>query len=111
MEGPAVQKEIAQFFVRGRHANASSIYISQVFFDIPKRVRLQFSHIVIFAINNKMEMNLLWRQFGSDLRYEDFVSLYYEAVSEPYSFLLIDKQSPFQAMRYRRRFDSLLCIK
>jgi hypothetical protein len=46
---PVIQKKIIPYFSRGRHENISSIYVSQKFHRIPKDMRENATHIVLFS--------------------------------------------------------------
>ena len=56
-------------FIRGRKLNISLIFITQLYFKVPKDVRLNHS---------------------SDINTNDFANIYRKCTSEPYSFLVDD---------------------
>eukprot|EP00732_Lithocolla_globosa_P000008 Lithocolla_globosa_v1_NODE_1_length_16663_cov_42.954359.p8 type:complete len:231 gc:universal NODE_1_length_16663_cov_42.954359:4342-3650(-) len=101
------QSVISEYFVAGRHANCSVIYLSQSYFKTPQLVRLNCNYFCIYETtgNNLTE---LAKEHGGSLEPKVFKELFRKAVSDPYSFFLIDKKTRDKKMRYRRNFDHLL---
>lgn len=104
------QNDIVDVFVRGRHANCSCIYITQCYFPVHKNIRLNCNYFVIFKIDSKRELLELQKDHAINIGKDDFLKLYMHAVSEPYSFFVIDKRTNFPPLSYRRRFDGLSSI-
>jgi len=101
------QNSIIDVFVRGRHANCSCIYLTQCYFPVHKNIRLNCNYFVIFKIDSKRELLELQKDHAINIGKDDFLKLYMDAVSEPYSFFVIDKRTNFPPLSYRRRFKGL----
>ena len=47
---------VTELFIRGRKLNISIVFITQLYFKVPKDVRLNFTHLFIMKIPNKGEL-------------------------------------------------------
>ena len=43
-----IQSKIANHFTDGRHHNISPIYLSQSYYDVPQKIRLNSSHMLLY---------------------------------------------------------------
>lgn len=102
---------INDYFTRCRHKNCSIIFIGQIYFLIPRAVRLNLSHIILFNNGNNKEISLLYNELGSDLTKEQFKKMYLEATSPKYNFLLIDKNTDDIMLKYRKNFNEIYIPK
>ena len=65
-------------------------FITQSYFFVPKKVRLNWALALIMKINNKRDLQNVASNHFSDSDYkEDFVKIYKECTKEPFSFLTI----------------------
>ena len=103
------QKVFTDFFLRGRHKNASVIYISQSYYAVPKDLRLNCNYFVLFDFQNGRELEQFQRDHATHIDRKDFIELYRDAVDQPYSFMVIDKHTKLQPLMHRKQFDGLCC--
>ena len=75
-----------ELFIRGRKLNVSIVIITQLYFKVPKDVRLNSTHFVIMKISNKRELQQIAVNHSSDTDPKDFMKIYRKCTSEPYSF-------------------------
>ena len=81
---------VTEFFIRGRKLNISLAFITQSYFNVPKDVRLNTTHIFIAKSPNKRELRDIVINHSSDTSTKDFTNIYKECTAEPYSFLFND---------------------
>jgi len=101
------QDVFEQFVIRGRHKNASVIYLTQSYFSTPKDLRLNCNFFVLFDVQSKRELIDIQKDHATNIGKDKFVKLYSEATMDPYSFFVIDKQTRNIPLMYRKCFDGL----
>ena len=83
--------------------NTSLVIITQSYFSVPKKVRLDSTHYLIMKIHNKRELQNIATNHPADIDYKDFMKIYRKCASEPYSFLTIDTTLPVNnPLRFRK---------
>jgi hypothetical protein len=106
------QKIIEDLFIRGRKTpNCSIIYQTQSIFDTPPLLRKQTNYIILLNVNDEGEITEIAKRYRSGISFEKFKKLYYECISEPFGFMVIDRKSNDICMKYRCGFDRLYCPK
>ena len=81
---------VTKFFIRGRKLNISLVFITQLYFKVPKDVRLNTSHFFVAKIPNKRELQQIAINHSSDINTKDFTNIYGKCTAEAYSFLVND---------------------
>ena len=77
-------------FIRGKKLNISLAFITQSCFKVAKDVRLNSTHFFIMKIPNERELQQIALNHSSDINTKDFINIYRECTSTPYSFLVND---------------------
>ena len=77
---------VTELFIRGRKLNISLVFITKLYFKVPKDVRLNTTHFFIAKIPNKRELRDIAINYSSDIKTEDFINIYKECTAEPYFF-------------------------
>ena len=96
---------MTELFIRSRKLNISLVFIIQSYFNVAKDVRLNTSHFFITKIQNRRELQEIARNHSLDIKSEDFINIYRECTSKPYSFLVIDTTlSSDNLLRFRKLF-------
>ena len=83
------------------------MFLTQSYFSVPKDMRLNCTHYVIFKLSNKRELQNIAISHSSNINYKDFVKIYRDCTKEPYNFLTIDTTQPVDK-RFRKIFNDLL---
>ena len=103
------QSQIEQLYIRGRKlaGGVSLIYLSQSFYTIPRKVRLQCNYIILRKIPSSRDVNGILKEFSLGVNKEELIKIYQFCVGKSItSFLLIDLNcDPDQA--FRRNFEVL----
>ena len=98
---------LKELFIRCRKLNFSLCFLTQSYFSVPKNVRLNCTHYIIFKLNNKRELQNIAINHSANIDYKDFLKIYRDCTKEPYNFLTIDTTQPVDE-RFRKNFrDSL----
>ena len=86
------QKLIDPFFTRGRHNDLDVYYLSQSYFDLPKRTIRNNSIIIILFQQTLKDVQHIYTDIaGFDMSYDEFKSLCREAWWERYNYLLTNR--------------------
>ena len=94
---------IKDLFIRCRKLNISLAFITQVYFSVPKDVRLNSTHYLIMKTNNKKELQNIAINHSADIDYKDFMKIYRKCTKEPFNLLTIDTTLPASnPLRFRK---------
>ena len=92
------QQLLKDLLIRCRKLNISLCFFTQSYFSVPKEVRLNYTHDIIFKLNNKGELQNIAINHSADIKdyedykdikiikdYKDFVNIYRDCSKEPYN--------------------------
>ena len=88
------QQVLKDLFIRCRKLSISLCFLTQSYFGVPKDVRLNCTHHIIFKLNNKRELQNIAINDSADIDYKDFIKIYRDCTKEPFNFLTIDTTQP-----------------
>ena len=98
-------------FIRGRHSGISVWFSSQKFkLSIPRIVRLNCSHYIIFRLGQKSERDDVLAEFSALVDMNTLLDIYTDATSEPYSFLYIDRTKHNLNEIFHKKFNQVYNI-
>ena len=100
---------VTELFIRVRELNIFLVFITKSYFKVPKDVRLNSTHFFIMKIPNKSELQQNARNHSSDISTKDFIKIYKNFTTEPYSFLVNDAVlAPDNPLRFRKNLFNIL---
>ncbi|EGZ06629.1 hypothetical protein PHYSODRAFT_319473 [Phytophthora sojae] len=67
LEPKKTQAQIGQYFIRGRKAGFSMIYISQSYFGIPKTIRINSQYVILGKNLTNRDLGIICRDFPTDI--------------------------------------------
>ena len=80
-----IQEKIANHLTDGRHHKISPIYLSQSYYDVPQKIRLNCSHMILYPPLTKNNLQMIARE--NLLNPNLFDKL------KKYEFLFVDKEN------------------
>ena len=83
MSDKKAQQVLKDLFIRCRKLSISLCFLTQSYFSVPKDVRLNCTHYIIFKLNNKRELKNIAINHSADIDYKDFVNIYRNCTKEP----------------------------
>ena len=99
--GSSNSRFIDQFFIRGRHNNLDIYYLSQSYFDLPKRTIRNNSNKIILFNRTLKDIEHIYRDVaGYDMNYDEFKDLCRKSWDEDYNYLFIDRSKKRDQGRY-----------
>ena len=99
-------------FTRCRKLNISIVFITQLYFKVPKDVRLNSTHFFIMKILNKRELQQIALNHSSDYDFKDLIKICTKCTAEPYSFLVNDTTLPSDdVLKFRRNLLKIYILK
>ena len=88
------KQALKELFIRCRKLNISLCFLTQSYFSVPKDVRLNCTHYIIFKLNSKRELQNIAINHSADIDCKDFVNIYRNCTKGPYNFLTTDTTQP-----------------
>ena len=101
MSNKKAQQVLKELFIKCRKLNISLCFLIQSYFSVPKDVRLNCTHYIVFKLNNKRELQNIAVNHSADIDY-----IYRNCTKEPYNFLTIDTTQPVDK-RFKKDFNDL----
>lgn len=89
-ETAKAQRPIADFFIRARKKNASLIYISQSFYQVPKLIRDNINYLIIKQVSSMKNLTMIMRECSLGIDKKQLKDMYNDATKTKTDFLLLD---------------------
>ena len=78
-----------ELFITRRKLNISLVFITQYFFVVPKKIRLNSTHYSVITIPNKRHLQQITFNHSSDTDFQDFMNLCKKCTAKPFSSFFI----------------------
>ena len=82
-----------------------TLFFNTIIFLVPKDVRLNCTHYILFKLNNRRELQNIAIDHSVDIDYKDFIKIYRVCTKEPVNFLTIDTTKD---NKFIKNFDEIL---
>ena len=100
------QNKAEDYYTKGRHNNASSIYIAQNFYKLPRQtIRSNSNLIVLFSLPNKDLQNIHQDIISTDMDWKEFSEFCKDTFNKPHSFIVINRESDIFQGKYQSNFN------
>ena len=101
------QTEYISLFSRGRQRGINCIYLSQRYYNVPKMIRANLSHCILYRGMGNSELLSVMRDLCPELDKKEARKIYNEATKDKFGFLLLDKSEFHHGLQYRRGFTDV----
>lgn len=93
---------------RHRHYSSSFLMVSQGYKEIPKTIRTNWTCLIVFAIGNEKEVEVIYEEYAMRLNNKNWMELYNYATDGDHSFLYINMQREDKNLRMMKNFEQYL---
>ena len=107
MSDKKAQQILKDLFIRCRKLNISLCFLTQSYFSVPRDVRLNCTHYILFKLNDKRELQNIAINHSADIDYKDFIKIYRVCAKEPFNFFTIDTTKD---NKFIKNVDEILSI-
>ena len=97
--------------IKHRHIPLTTCYLVQSWTGLPRVIRLNATHFLIYKTGNKKQLSQIYDNFATFVTEAEFLEVYQHATSQPYGFLYIDTDPKEPHMRFRNGFNEFFDLK
>jgi hypothetical protein len=109
-ESAKTLKPVVDMFSMGRKNNVTSVYIAQDYFNgIPVKIRRNINYLMIFKLNSPSDLGRIVRDCSKDDAVRMMATLKNAQQLGPRHFLLIDRVTNFDHLKYRIDYGNIYC--
>ena len=108
-EEPKSLKLLDPWWVRGRKMGVTCFFLTQGYFDVPKKIRKNSNYVILKKMKNSKDLARITREFAMDVPAEEVTAMYnYAMRGDPHtSFFMMDCETKDPALAYRANFDPI----
>jgi hypothetical protein len=94
--------------IKHRHLPLSICYLVQTYMGLPRTIRLNATHFMLYKTQDLKQLRQLYEAFGNLVTWHQFLKLYKTATDHPHGFLYIDTVPKTENKRFRNGFNEYL---
>lgn len=103
------QNNMRDYFAMGRHKNIDSFYLNQTYSKIPKQLVRDNANLIILFKQDEINMKHIYDEHvNTDMSWNDFREMCCKVWSEPFNYLVINKDCLKNEGCYRNKFDTFI---
>lgn len=97
------------YFIRGRKQGITMFFLTQGYFDVPKKIRKNCNYVILKKMKNIKDLGRIICEFAFDVKPEEMLQMYQYAMrGDPHtSFFMLDAETKTDALKYRANFDPI----
>jgi ABC-type dipeptide/oligopeptide/nickel transport system ATPase component len=101
------QKQLEEYFLRGRKLSCSFVYISQSYFAVPQMIRKNLTYLVIKQLANLPDLFRILREYSLGVDKKQLMKIYEDSTKDnKQDFLLVDLDAEPKD-RFRKNFNDV----
>lgn len=104
-ENPKLLAKVEEFWIRGRKAGITMIFLSQSYFQTPKNIRKNSNYVIIKKIGNPKDIGRILSEYSLGVDKKQLEGAYHAAIDGDFtSFFLIDLVTNKDELKFRKNF-------
>jgi hypothetical protein len=100
-------EKILDIYIRGRRQNASCIYVSQSYFDIPNLIRKNANYIFIKKVGTRSDLTRMVSEYQLSAGPQQIIDYYKASLKVDNAFFMVDLKSNNPDLKYRIGFKGI----
>jgi DNA replication protein DnaC len=107
-EDPKDLRVVEEYWIRGRKQGLSMMFLSQSYFDTPKKIRRNSNYVIIKKLYNTPDLKRILKEYSIGLSVAQLEHLYDNAVAGSFTnFFMLDMNTNDPSLKYRRNFEGI----
>ena len=97
--------------IKHRHIPLTICYLVQSWTGLPRVIRLNATHFLIYKTGNKKQLSQIYDNFSTFVTEAEFLEVYQHATSTPHGFFYIDTDPKQPHMTFMNEFNEFFQLK
>lgn len=104
----ARENVMSHIVIKHRHIPTSICFLMQSWMGLPRTIRLNGTHFLLYKTQDLKQVRQLYEAFGNLVTWDQFLNMYKTATSTPHGFLYIDTVPKQEAHRFKNGFNEYM---